>query len=497
MTSRTNQLKLDAPFSLGLKNFLIDLGSVDWSSIAPSCLFFRDFEYLPYSAPFDVDLLCKAEEWCNFSKLVNKYAKKHDLRVATRSSENSLHVLFIDIDGSPDTRRHLFFEVRSTLRIPANQFAVAPSRTIEVEPDIVPRTRYNGLPVPVPAWQCAFLSLQALRKPNPLKYIARIKMFDKKEQLDATDALASRFGFKRDEIEHLSDLPHATVKPLIRGRTDSQTIPERLRHFCVKYLFFLQPLHLEFFTIHGPDGVGKSTSCEKLAELFDGLPIGLYQFHHSAGWKESRRRTKASDEHSQSKTSEQPRETTSRLRRLVRNVYRIMPLVVQEFWLWNSHFTNYNRKFTQFLFDHRNAGKILFADRYVYDVRVKYIVETPHPKWTVRAYYWIHCVLVPKPRFGFVLVDAPAAIASRKAELTEHQISQFIDWITRILLRRRVSHIAIPVAGRTPRAIAREIMQHLLELKGPELIAYMRAYVSQTEDLECHSQNKRTPDESH
>ncbi len=488
MTLRTEQLRLDAAFSDGLQAFLNGILTADWGRRVPSLVFIRDFEGLPTHAPFDIDALCAQEDWPELVDLMKTLATQHGLFLAENRSESSLHILVLDIGNDTSDRRHCYFEIQKNLKIPASQFTVQPgSNLVAVAPSDVPRAKDKRFPVPESSWQILFILFQALRKANSGKYLDRVSAFTAADRAASVSLASERYGFALDQ---LTDWLSAPVRSQAAKAASSPTVSgwrQRLAPFCVDYLFFLPLLRLDFFTLHGPDGVGKSTTCAEIAQLFENLPVGLYQFHHSEGWKEGRRREPDGERAPRRKPTTGQPDNASMLRRISRGVYRWLPESLKALWLWNSHFVNYNRKFTRFLYDNRNTGDILFADRYIYDVRVKYIVETPQPSWLVRAYYRLHCALVPKPRFGFVLVDTPEAIVSRKDELSEAQVTQFIDWIGRILRQRRMAHIVIPVNGRPPRAIACEIATNLLTRRGGDLIADMRAYVSRLESAETNT----------
>ncbi len=469
---------LDAPFSPALRGMFERLAGADWAARVPSALFIRDFENLPASAPFDIDVVCDRDEWDDLRALLQECAE--GLIVSEDAALQALYVLVIDLEGPADTRRHAFFEVRDKLRAPARQFAVAPASDIELASDDVPRDDGAGLPRPETAWHAAFTLLQALRKADVDKYISRLNAFDAATRGAARNILTSTLGFPGEALDRW------IVSPTARPRRTAVADPdisrrEKLRRFFADRLFFLPLLSLDFFTIHGPDGAGKSTTCDEIGKLIEGLPFGLHQFHHSEGWKEGRRRDPKTGERATPKAVIPVADEPSVLRRTARTIYRLLPEGVREFWLWNSHFLNYNRKFTRFLLDNRNNGHIMFADRYVYDVRIKYIVETPKPSRLVRGYYRLHSALVPKPRFGFVLVDDPAKIVARKAELTEPQVALFIDWIMRVLHERRMPHSVVPIDGRPPRAVATQIARELLERQGPDLIRHMRTFVSDLE----------------
>lgn len=483
-THRNRALKLAEPFSPALTAFLDHLIAIEWRAQVPSCLFIRDFEDLPYSAPFDIDLLCAQADWPALLEQIGSAATQNGLIVSHHASSPALHVLVVDVTGPLETRRHAYFEVRTVLDLPARQFAIAPASGISLTSESIPHAAESGLPVPTPDWHCAFLLLQALRKRDHAKYLRRVMHFEVAQRHAACELLISEFGFSRNALAQWLEAPTPRI-----ASTESNGAPlagtGRLRTFCANRLFFLPLLKLDFFTIHGPDGVGKSTTCDEIARLFDGLPFGLYQFHHSEGWKSGRQRNVEKVKPVASASSHHESPAPSWPRRIARGIYRWLPQPLKEAWLWNSHFVNYNRKFTRFLLDNRNAGNIMFADRYIYDVRVKYIIETAQPSWVARSYYRLHCLLVPKPRFGFLLVDEPAAIVARKNELTETQVSQFIFWIKRVLNQRRMPYEVIPVASRTPSEVASEIAQKLISLEGNGLIAHMRMFVTRLEALDA------------
>jgi len=483
---------LDAPFAPGLRAFFTALADADWPARVPSCVFIRDFDSLPESAPFDIDLVCNRNDWPKLRALVRECAG--GLIVSETAAEQALYILLIDLEGPADTHRHAFLEVRDTLAVPSRQFAVTPAADISLGAADIPRTGEHGLPQPPRDWHAAFTLLQALRKSDTAKYLSRYRAFDAATRESAQDLLSGRMGFPAGDIENWLAAP----APRPRGNKGTpapapRDTHEKLRRFCADRLFFLPLLKLDFFTIHGPDGAGKSTTCAEIARLIEGLPFGLHQFHHSEGWKEGRRRDPRTGQVNKPQAVAATAAQPSLLRRIARGAYRLMPEGMREFWLWNSHFVNYNRKFTRFLLDNRNSGYILFADRYVYDVRIKYIVETEHPSWLVLGYYRLHCALVPKPRYGFVLVDDPAKIVARKDELTEEQVTRFIGWIMRILRERRMPHTVVPIDGRPPRAVAAQIACELIERQGEDLIRHMRTFVSEIEAAEEDSAGEPAP----
>ncbi|WP_300302004.1 hypothetical protein [Ferrovibrio sp.] len=483
-------LFIEAAFSPRIQALLLELAASDWTAISPSCLFFRDFEGLPKQAPFDLDLLCDAAEWDSLLRHVHKLSEQDGLLCFHRKADSSVYILLLDLAGPPDARRHCFIEIRPDLAIPAKQFAVQPAAQVSILPATVPRASAAGLPVPVPSWHCAFLMLQALRKARPDRYIAALDAFALATREAALHILAD-LGFEPDAVRRwLADpkpLPRRTSSPAPAWR-------DRIAMLCVKYLFFLPILSYEFFSLHGPDGVGKTTTCREMEALFTGLPIGLYMFHHSEGWKHGRRRPRETAAAAPrqvaaplaaagSAESSQTGQAAGPLHRVLRAIYRLLPEGLQDLWVWNSHFINYNRNFSRFLYRYRGKGEILFSDRYLYDVRIKYIVETPKPKWLVRAYYKLHCGLIPPPSYAYILTDDPAAIASRKNELTASQIEKFIGAIRIALQQHGVAAEEIAIAGRSPQAVAIDIATRLFRRMDARVIEYTKAYMTHLESM--------------
>lgn len=481
MTSVRDNLAINADFSPAIGGFFLNLMSSALAKSAPSCLFFRDFEQLPQRAPFDLDILCNRTQWQALLARFRQLAQQFDLLMSVRQTPKSTYVLLLDLAGPAENRRHCFFEIREDLDIPSDQFAVVPSLSrVMIASGDAARAAASGLPVPTPGWHSAFLILQALRKSQPDRYLAIVRGVPP-AVLDEALGILGRYGFDATQLAAWLASPRP-VAPRPR-RQPATTWRDRIRIFCSRYLFFLPLVNHEFFSLHGPDGVGKTTTCLEIERLFAGLPLGLYMFHHSEGWKGARRRPEAAAGATPvaTRAAAGPAAKPGPVHRLLRLIYRAMPEALQDLWIWNIHFIVYNRRFSQFLLRNRGHGEVLFSDRYLYDVRIKYAVETPHPKILVKAYYKLHCGILPRPNRAFILTDDPAAIARRKDELTETQIRRFLDGIREALRQHGVPTEEIAIEGRLPRAVALDIATRLLRRMDASVIDYVKAYMHQLE----------------
>ena len=67
-------------FSKKILNFNKLLFKINWKKRLPKTVFFRDYEDLPISSPFDIDILIDLEDReINFLKIIEKLSRQNDL----------------------------------------------------------------------------------------------------------------------------------------------------------------------------------------------------------------------------------------------------------------------------------------------------------------------------------------------------------------------------------------------------------------------------------
>lgn len=182
------------------------------------------------------------------------------------------------------------------------------------------------------------------------------------------------------------------------------------------------------FTVLGPEGVGKTTLCEGMEEVFKGYPIPCMQFHHTAAWK-AQEREKTGTLEAQAGTTEV--KTTSAKTtvppqrslpyRMLRGVWRALSndAIKSQVGGFIGEFT-YMENVLRLLTQAHENNRLVIADRYCYDRLVRWRnLKKPAMQ---RFGSYLTCVFMRKPFYAFILRDTPERIFQRKQTMPMWEI---------------------------------------------------------------------------
>lgn len=424
---------------------------------------------------FDLDLLVGVSELHAVREVAQNIAQ--GLIICHHSKQNGLKLLIIDTCATPQGRRWLLLDIQSRLRFsPELEFSIG---DIAIHPLELTEC---VIKVPTMAWQSLLDLLHALRKGRwsaqtsqslrstlefhrqaftglanaTLPHSDTVRLC---EQLltdgplqitDRLDELASELGIARYD-EHGSS-------PL-RWRT-------RLARFAFEYLLF-RPRHTPcWFTILGPDGVGKSTTVAALTELMKELPIEFKQFHHMQETKgvalRKAREKAALDEATK----------VGWLNRWCRTVLRfgwrqLLPASARVTIVALQGEVLYAWRVNKLLSAGHFQGQLVVMDRYCYDRYVKALII---PLVGIQRHLLrISTRMMRRPRLAFLLTDDPAAVHARKQELDPAEIAAYFDRMRGECTRLGVNLREVPIMRRQTPEVAREILSTILKSAGEDL----------------------------
>ena len=221
------------------------------------------------------------------------------------------------------------------------------------------------------------------------------------------------------------------------------------------------------FTIHGPDGVGKSTACKLVKDIFAGYPIGMENAHHVTSWKHKR---------NQNSNAVATTADVSFIHKILRVIYRVAPQFARDIWVTSSGYHEYSRNVNAEVYRSYVGWKILLLDRYIYDVSVKNKVRrTSNTLSNLISQF--SCFVMRRPSLALVLQDQPSEIIKRKRELNEAEIRDYQISLRKMLQRLRVPFKLIEVGGRKREETARDIASAIIEHIGVNLHLLMRPEV--------------------
>ena len=109
--------------------------------------FFRDYEDLPISSPFDIDILIDLEDRDKFLKIIEKLSRQNDLLYFIKKTKSYCLILIFDLTREKKKRNWIFYETRSV-------FQVCKRKKLCVH-DIV-KDYSKGFPVPNQEWSFFF-----------------------------------------------------------------------------------------------------------------------------------------------------------------------------------------------------------------------------------------------------------------------------------------------------------------------------------------------------
>ena len=223
-----------------------------------------------------------------------------------------------------------------------------------------------------------------------------------------------------------------------------------------------------FFAIIGPDGVGKSTTCEHVTDIFNGYPIRFRQFHHVLAWKrsiDSRAHAKASTVGAGEGDAGRKRGAAYRAARgLWRN---LVPAFVKQQILPVPAEIQYIDQVTRILSEAHFANQMVLSDRYCYDRYVRWQIMTKPS--SLRFVTTLECMVLRRPTCAFLLQDDPATIYSRKPAMPVREIENHQPMLAEACRRFDVPHEIIDLGGQHAVDIACRIAKRMLEITGPNV----------------------------
>ena len=457
------------PFTPALQAFFNEMQSWPWRTELGMALFIRDFHELPVSSPHDIDLMMDNDLQGAFIARVRGQAAALGLHCVARRGPDVCFVLLCDLDLASEGRAWAYLEVREKIH-------VTPSLTLSAKDIDVVVDDATGLPVPSTPWQAFMIIIQGVRTGRIEKstfnlQATGINANDARELFKSKLDLDVYFEGALKECQNALGIIEAVV-PRVPGKADSRTaisIPARISELLRRNLFFFSGSSALFFTIHGPDGVGKTTTCAEITKIFGRLPIPFSSFHHITGWKRRKEPEK------QASTPVQNAITGSQeqggLRRFVRTVYRLLPKPVQKAYVLAAGYVLYLRSLNKLVGEPDQSARVTLVDRYIYDIATKSLIRG-------EGYRWIHRLFVrlaQRPVRAFILNDLPEAIRARKQELTMGEITAYRSVIIALAKAHGVRVDEVEVTGRTPNAVAQVIATKVLDDCSHALLALLRA----------------------
>lgn len=464
------------PFAAGLRTFFQRLAEADWPGRAPSFVFVRDYEGLPDHAPFDIDAMADKADLTTCRAVFEETANALGLVCVEQPGSTGINILVLELAATPGHRTWAYFEIATHKKL---------SRDFTVRPEEIDIERTGGLPVPSDAWRFAINLLQALRRSDLARYRPVLDSC-LRDTPGCRGLVAEKLGLKDHEIDDIlsttgtleswQERLGVTVKPP-EPATPPQSWRNRLRLAALRRFYLLSAPEMYLVSVHGADGVGKSTACDKVGAMFAGYPIRLDAFHHVTSWKhQSDSVASPPDAVAHAGTTPAP-DRPSPLRVILRFGYRAAPEFVRDWWRAVTGYHHYgrslNRNVVQGYIDHR----IMLLDRYVYDMYLKLGIRGATGRLGKLVGY-LFCRMMRRPLRAILIVDQPESVIARKQELALDEIDAYQRTMARLLGRLGVRHTIIRVDGRDADSVADELARTIIDAIGGNLIQLMRYTVN-------------------
>jgi thymidylate kinase len=355
----------------------------------------------------DVDLLVHPDDLTRGEGLVREVASSHGLFVV-RVYHGIEHHGFYVADSHLDGRLMLKLDVQTALRWRGRMF---------IDHDDLLRNQRRGANAPAlaPGMEAYALLLHAALHKGMLeaKYAARLQVIEEAEPGALVDvasdrlgpALAVRLGAVRTDQELLplrGDLGRAIDRryPQNRWGRTRFTVKSALNQGTLR----LRP-HGVFIAFLGPDGSGKTTTTEALADMLGAQsgPIEVHRVHLGSGQpllptRKLMRRIRARNTAS-AESSTLPREPEPRR---LRGAIHVMLDVIVRYWVRVR--------------PRLAPAGIVLADGYAYDV-----FRVNNPAVRRRWFRRIATAIIPAPDITFFLEGDPEEIATRKNRLSMNE----------------------------------------------------------------------------
>jgi hypothetical protein len=262
---------VELQFSDSLKLFFQDLSKITWNETLPGLLFARDYERLPERASFDIDLLCDRKYWNRLREIVREVALRNKLKIFFETTEKNLLFALFDIRKPEGKRTWAYFEVHEKLKFSENLIVTAEN----VEKDSA-----SELPVPSPEWRFMLLLLQGLRKNKLGLYgqeLEKLLYADRQGVMSLAKSLANIDENDLENVikpENISSWVKRLELKLPKEKVEPQpSFKQKLSRYIFEKLYFIHVHNPLFYSIHGADGVGKTTAVNEVSQIFEGYPL--------------------------------------------------------------------------------------------------------------------------------------------------------------------------------------------------------------------------------
>lgn len=463
----------ERPFSDGMRMFHERLAAADWPGRAPSFVVVRDYEGLPEHAPFDIDAMAEEDDLPSCRSVFEETATGLGLICLVQTGSAGINILVLELTQAPAYRTWSYFEIATHKKL-ARDFVLRP-REMVIE-------RSAGLPAPSNPWRFAINLLQALRRSDLDRY--RPVLEDcLRETPDSRRLTGDKLGLGDTEIDSIlgsgqdltawQDRLGVTVKPL-KPAAPPRSWRNRLRLAALRRLYVMSSQEMHLISVHGADGVGKSTACDLVGGMFAGYPIGLDAFHHVTSWKH---KTDNPVKAATAKPAATTPTKTSPMRAVLKFGYRAAPEFVRDGWRAVTGYHHYGRSLNGKIFQGYLDHRIMILDRYVYDMFLKLGIRKAAGRMGTLIGY-LACRMMRAPLRAILIVDRPEAVIARKQELSLEEIRDYQTAMEALLNRLRIPHTVIQVAGRDAETIADELARTIISAIGTDLLQLMRYTVA-------------------
>lgn len=443
-----------------IQAFIADMANWSWDSQMPSALFIRDYANLPEKSPHDIDMMIDAEEQGIFLDHVAERASAFDLHYSIRRQKNVCFALVFDLDVSRPGRAWAFLEVRESIQI-------SPSVALQTNKIAKEFDKKTGLPIPEKSW-IAFLEMFQGLRANKLERAKETLANLGIEPNGFAEHFSSLTG---NQIKHPLDFSEdgddvSNLRDLIVLKKEKPDTPEslpyktRLNRMIFKNAYYIHHAKPLLFTIHGPDGVGKSTTCREVEKIFARLPLPLCSHHHITGWKYPKPEALNTDASEIAESNKKARADwqPGSLHLFLRWGYRKMPQSLQSGYVLAQGYNKYLTNLNKLVFKEYCRGNITFIDRYIYDLATKNVIKKLGWQWVSTLF----TRLARLPIRTYVLTDTDENIYSRKQELSLDEIRRYKTIMASVMKRRGASKKTIDLAGKSPETVAQIISKDIL-----------------------------------
>ena len=201
-----------------------------------------------------------------------------------------------------------------------------------------------------------------------------------------------------------------------------------------------------FFSVLGPEGVGKTTLCRNLSNYFNNTPFEFYSFHHTGEWKKGFNRDQ--------KIKAQKKTSKNILKSLLPNSLKnqIGSIIGEK---------NYFVNMISILFEASQKEKIILSDRYCYDRYIRW-KNLRKPLFQILASKFF-CLVLKKPVKCFILIDNPYRIQRRKNIMPIWEIKKHQEMLVEICTKYKVNFKIIDFSKYNEKQARDHVVDQILE----------------------------------